>query len=234
MKALKISIILFISFIITIVISFFLYTSFIDKLDLQIPEKTDFTHPSKLLIKYEVFISGIILRPLYYNFVQQMHLTGNENILDFGSGSGGEAVHLAEMIKNKNGRLTCLDISPVWLRVVKERLSNYNNIDFIEGDITTKKIPDNYFDVIIVRLVLHDIPKDKRKPIINVFHNILKPGGSVHVYEPMGEGHALDEAELRSLFTTAGFKERYFSRNFSFVIIPPHSMGMAAYGKKER
>jgi ubiquinone/menaquinone biosynthesis C-methylase UbiE len=232
MKTLKTLVILFSSFIAAITITFFIYTSFVDKLKLQIPEKTDFIHPSKLLIKYEVFVSGIILRPLYYNFVQQLNLTGGETILDFGSGAGGEAIHLADSIQNKNGKLTCLDISPTWLQVVKHRLSNYKDIDFIDGDITTKKIPDNSFDVIIVRLVLHDIPENQRKPVINQLYSILKPGGSVHIQEPIGTGHAIDEAVMRSLFKNAGFKERYFNRSFSFAMIPPHSMGMAAYDKK--
>jgi ubiquinone/menaquinone biosynthesis C-methylase UbiE len=232
MKTLKTLGILFLSLITAIIIIFFIYTSFVDKLNLQIPEKTDFIHPSQLVIKYEVFISGIILRPLYHNFIQQLNLTGDENILDFGSGAGGEAIHLADIIQNKNGKLTCLDISPTWLQVVKHRLSNHENIDFIEGDITTKKIPPNSFDVIIVRLVLHDIPENQRKPIINQLYFILKPNGSVHIQEPIGTGHAIDETEMRSLFKNAGFKERYFNRSFSFAMIPPHTMGMAAYDKK--
>jgi ubiquinone/menaquinone biosynthesis C-methylase UbiE len=231
MKTLKIAGILFVSFLVSIIIIFFLYTSFIDTLDLQVPEKTDFIHPSKLLIKYEVFISGIVLRPQYNNFVQRLKLTGNENILDFGSGSGGEAIHLAEMIQNKNGRLTCLDISSTWLTVVKHRLSAFKNIYYIEGEITKKQIPKNSFDVIVLRLVLHDIPKDQRKQVINYFYTILKPNGSVYIYEPLGKGHAMDEAEMRSLFIHAGFKERYLHRSFSFVMIPPHSMGMGAYDK---
>ena len=232
MKTLKIITMLFLSFIVSIFIIFLLYTSFIDKLNIHVPEKTDFIHPSKLLIKHEVFISGIILRPFYYNFVQQLKLSGNENILDFGSGSGGEAIHLAKIIQDKNGRLTCLDISPTWLQVVKYRLSDYKNIDFIEGDITTKKIPHNSFDAIVLRLVLHDIPKEQRKSIINSLYSILKPDGTLHIYEPISGDHAIDETEMRSLFKNAGFKERYFKQSYSLVMILPRSMGLAAYDKK--
>lgn len=232
MKALKITGILLLLFISALLILFFSYTSFVDNLDIRIPEKTDFIHPSKPLIKYEVFISGILMRPAYHDFVRDLKLTGNENILDFGSGSGGEAIHLAELIQNKNGRLTCLDISPSWLKVVRHRLSSYKNIDFIEGDITAQKIPGNTFDAIVVRLVLHDIPRDRRRPIVNNFHAILKPGGSVHICEPVTGGHAIDETEMRTLFKSAGFNERYYNRNLSFIMLPPRTMAMAVYERK--
>ncbi|HPL15077.1 MAG TPA: class I SAM-dependent methyltransferase [Spirochaetota bacterium] len=232
MRILKTTGILLLSLLSALFILFYVYTSFVDHLDVPNPEKTDFMHPSKLLMKYEVFISGILMRPSYCNFVRDLKLTGNEKILDFGSGAGGEAVHLAKLIRNKNGRLTCLDISPSWLQVVRYRLSGYNNIDFIEGDITEQKLPGNTFDTIVVRLVLHDIPKDRRRPIINNFHAVLKPGGSVYIYEPVTGGHAIDETEMRSHFTGAGFTERYFNRVFSFVMVPPCTMAMAAYDKK--
>ncbi|HPV42766.1 MAG TPA: class I SAM-dependent methyltransferase [Spirochaetota bacterium] len=233
MKVLKIAGMLLLFALSALLVIFFTYTSFVDNLNIRIPEKHDFIHPSKLLIKYEIFISGILMRPAYHNFVRNLKLTGNENILDFGSGSGGEAIHLAELIKDKKGRLTCLDISPSWLQVVKYRLTDYENIDFIEGDITAQKIPGNTFDAVVVRLVLHDIPEDRRQPIINYFHAILKPGGSVYIYEPVDGGHAIDEKDMRSLFKRAGFGERYFNRFFSFVMIPPCTMAMAAYDKKK-
>jgi ubiquinone/menaquinone biosynthesis C-methylase UbiE len=231
MKTFKIFVIILIVLLATMTIVFKTSTSFVDGLRIDVPEKTDFIHPSKLLVKYEAFISGTVLRPVYRNFIERLNLTGNEKILDFGSGSGGEAIHVAEKIRDKNGSLTCLDISHTWLEVVKYRLSNYKNIDYIEGDIVKKNIPENSYDVIILRLVLHDIPADIRKPIIATFHKILKPGGALYILEPLGTGHAIDENEMRSLFKNAGFKERYFKKYYSLVMVLPHAMGEAAYDK---
>ncbi len=228
-KVLKITGIMIISIVLSIAIFFFSYTSFVDTLNIQVPEKTDFIHPSRLLIKYEVFISGTVLRPAYLGFIRNLNLSGNEKILDFGSGAGGEAIHLAEIIKNKNGTLTCIDISHSWLEVVKYKLSNHKNIHFIEGDIVKYAVANNSFDTIIIRLVLHDIPRDQRKSIIHKFHDILKPGGSIYIFEPLGKDHAIDEAEMRTLFRNAGFKERHFNRSYSFVML--HLMGEAAYDK---
>lgn len=231
MKLLKIAGVAFISFTIILIAIFFLYTSFVDKLDISYPEKSNFIHPSKLLIKYEVFISGIVLRPSYKSFVNKLNLSGNESILDFGSGAGGEAIHIAKFIQNKNGKLTCMDISHSWLEVVKYRLSDYKNIDTIEGDITKLNITQNSFDVIVLRLVLHDIPNEQRKSVIKIFYNILKKNGIIYIYEPITTNHSINETEMRSLFKNAHFYEKYFKHNFSFVMIPPRTMGEAVYVK---
>ena len=231
MKTQKVILITVLLIIASTAILFCHYTSFIDKLEIDKPAETDFIHPSELLIKYEVFVSGTILRPAYHNFVKSLNLTGNEKILDFGPGAGGEAVHLAEVLRDRKGSLTCLDISHTWLEVVKYRLSGYRNIEYIKGDIVNINIPVDSYDVIVMRLVLHDIPVDQRNPVISKLYRILKPGGSLFIYEPITTSHSIDENQMKVLFTNAGFNEKYFKKNFTFEMIPPRTMGMAAYDK---
>ena len=51
---------------------------------------------------------------IYTKYIKTLGLSGNENILDFGSGSGAGSKHLAKMIQGKDGTLTCLDTSIYW------------------------------------------------------------------------------------------------------------------------
>jgi len=229
MSAIKVSLLSICALIVITIVLFFYSTSFVGRLNISYPEKTDFIHPSKMLVRYETFVASTILRPAYAGFVRSMNLTGNERILDFGSGAGGEALFLAKAIQGKKGTLTCLDISPAWLEVVKYRLAEYQKVFYMQGDITRLDIPAGSFDVIVVRLVLHDINRDQRKAVIAAFGKILATGGTVHILEPLGTGHGIDENEMRSLFKEALFKERFFQKNFSFVMFPPRTMGRAIY-----
>lgn len=64
---------------------------------------------------------------IYTKYIKTLGLSGNENILDFGSGSGAGSKHLAKLIQDKEGSLTCLDTSIYWTSVAKRRLRHYKN-----------------------------------------------------------------------------------------------------------
>ena len=62
-----------------------------------------------------------------------MNLSGHEHVLDFGSGAGPSASYIAIKLSKGDGELTCLDISPTWITVIKARLADYKNINFIQN-----------------------------------------------------------------------------------------------------
>ncbi|BAK97541.1 putative methyltransferase [Oscillibacter valericigenes Sjm18-20] len=142
---------------------------------------------------------------IYTNYIKTLGLSGNENILDFGSGSGAGSKHLAKLIQNKNGSLTCLDTSIYWTSVAKRRLHHYKNITFYTDLITELHLFDNSFDIIYIHYTLHDVPQAQRTGIIEEFHRIIKPSGRLCIKEPQRANDGMPVEEIEELMSEAGF-----------------------------
>lgn len=211
---------------------FMSYTAFIGDIDFTRDEAGTYQRPSRALMRWEVFVTGSIMRPFYGSYIRGLGLKGNESVLDFGSGTGGEAIHLAPILATGGGKLACLDLYHSFLDVVRHRLKEYRNVTYLHGDITTLKLPAESYDAVVMRLVVHDIPKDLRPAVVKELFRVLKRGGTVYLLEPVGTGHAIDEKELRSLFTAAGLTERYFRPGHPLTMFPPRDMGEGAYDKR--
>jgi SAM-dependent methyltransferase len=156
----------------------------------------------------EVFLTrlfGTLGSSVYRDYVRRLGLKGNERVLDFGSGSGVCSRHLAQALQ-RGGYLTCVDISPVWVRVCQRTLRRYSNVDYHLGPVDTLPIPDHGYDAVFIHFVLHDIPAADRPAIMRCLAAKPANGGRVFVREPYGpEGIAVDE--LRVLMTSAGLRE---------------------------
>jgi 2-polyprenyl-3-methyl-5-hydroxy-6-metoxy-1,4-benzoquinol methylase len=101
-----------------------------------------------------------------------------KKVLDFGCGSGVLSYLLA-----KNGyEVTSSDIEFSPLKLVKEKIDFPPNISFIEGDIITKDLPDNSFDIICAMDVLEHI--DNLSDYIKLFKRLLTPDGIIIVSGP--------------------------------------------------
>jgi ubiquinone/menaquinone biosynthesis C-methylase UbiE len=181
-------------------------------------ERGDITNPSGFNVWFHTFTSRTISRSFYQSYVEGLNLKGNERVLDFGSGSGAEAVHIAEILSRKGGRLTCLDISPAWLESARKRLAGWNNVDFILGDITQLEIPEGSFDIIVVHFVLHDIDGNSRAGVVRALARVLRSGGTLFIREPEKEGHGMPADEIRLLMAAAELREESVKRTKSFFI----------------
>ena len=162
-----------------------------------------FHEPSSL----EVFITvamGRLIGFFYKDYVDRLGLEGNERVLDFGSGSGNPARYLAPKLLRGGGRLTCVDISRVWMRVAQKRLKKYPNVEFKPGEISTLDIPDASHDVVFIHFVLHDIDAHERPDIVKHLARILVDGGKVFVREPL---RFITQDEVRQLMQQNGLAE---------------------------
>lgn len=81
-------------------------------------------------------------------------------ILDLGCGTGNITQKIME--KFPNAQVTCLDLSENMIEIAKNKLSSYENIEYIIGDFTKTEMTEKY-DAIVSSLALHHIPNDKEK-----------------------------------------------------------------------
>ena len=199
------------------------YSSFVDNLDIdKSPDEKNlnYTTPSKREIKLNVFATCYLMAPSYKNYINKMNLSGHEHVLDFGSGAGPSASYIANKLSKGDGELTCLDISPTWMTVIKARLADYNNINFILGDITQLEIEEGIFDKILIHFVLHDIDQNIRNAVISNLATTLKTGGKIYIREPSSDQHGMPSKEIQQLMRDNNLEEIQMLSGRMIAVIP--------------
>jgi len=173
--------------------------------------------PGRLdVLAMRVVLNGL-LSPLYGSYVGQMGLRGDERVLDYGSGSGAAARHLAARLRPP-GRLTCVDISARLQWALRGVLRAYPEVELRLGDVRTLGLPGASFDVVLVHWMLHDVPPWDRPAIVVELARLLRPGGRLFVREPTGERHGMPAAEARALLAAAGLSETLGKESRALVL----------------
>jgi ubiquinone/menaquinone biosynthesis C-methylase UbiE len=150
--------------------------------------------------------TNLLLSPLYRGFVDEMGLRGDERVLDYGSGSGAAARHLARRLE-RAGHLTCVDVSARWQGVLRRVLRAHPAVEFRLGDVRTMELPAASYDVVLVHWMLHDVPPWDRPSILEELARLLRPGGRLFSREPTSSRHGMPAAEVRRLLAAAGLTE---------------------------
>jgi len=170
----------------------------------------DYTNPPDWLVKVERVVNNRLWSLSYGSYVRSLRLKGSERVLDFGSGSGAAAIHLARALSAGGGRLTCLDISEKWLECVRVELAAFSNVDFVLGDIFSGALESGVYDVVFVHFVLHDIAPAARAEVVKALAARLKPDGQIYLREPLRMGFGLQPEEVRLHMQDAGLGQESF------------------------
>lgn len=160
--------------------------------------------PSRGEILVANFILKTFLRPTYSRFVKDLDLTGNENVMDFGSGPGVMSRMIA--IRLNDGHLTCVDASQNWIEVARRNLDGLQNVEFELGRISDISFPSP-FDVIVIHYVLHEVPRHQRESIVKALAGNLEANGKFIIMEPTKDSHGMPSAEIKELMKSAGLAE---------------------------
>jgi 2-polyprenyl-3-methyl-5-hydroxy-6-metoxy-1,4-benzoquinol methylase len=106
------------------------------------------------------------------------------SVLEIGCGVGTETKLLGEFL-NK-GKLYSYDIAPENIRIAKESLSGFRNVELDVAD-ATKLILDEVFDVIIMPDVIEHIPLELHARMFQNMSKMLKPDGFIFIHIPNPE-----------------------------------------------
>lgn len=120
----------------------------------------------KTIPKYDEMIQALV------NAIPEKE---NLRILDLGCGTG----NITQKVKERfpDAKITCLDISDKMIEVAKEKLAEYDNIEFVLGDFTIVDIIDDY-DAIISSLALHHIKDENdKRAMYQCIYDSLKQDG---------------------------------------------------------
>ena len=163
-----------------------------------------FDEPTKAFARRFSLMGFFFGRFLYRKLLKNLNLTGQESILDFGSGVGTLAKIILRKIQPK-GHYTCLDVSEVLTDEAKRKLRRFENVDFIVSDVRNSNLKANTYDLIVSSWVIHHVPEDVRLESMKYLHKILKPEGRALIQEFSGDSHGMPEEKIMKLFDDAGF-----------------------------
>ncbi len=182
-----------------------------------------FSLATKLVETANILTQGLKDTHVYKNYIYSLDIKPDYSVLDFGTGLGNEAVHIAERLSD-TGHLTCLDIDKLSLDITKKRLEDYKNVSLICGDIRQTDIPENSYDAIIIYYVLHCIDNEILESTNKKLFYVLKNGGRLYLREPLPtslghNNHLLSIGKIDTLMTKSGFKKvnTYISDNIDGV-----------------
>ena len=99
------------------------------------------------------------------------------------------------------------EISEKWNEVARKKLKRYPNTDFYCGMIYELDMKENYYDKVVIHVVLHDVAQEKREAVVKAMVKRLKKKGKIILREPIKADHGMPENEIRELMKKAGMTE---------------------------
>jgi ubiquinone/menaquinone biosynthesis C-methylase UbiE len=116
-------------------------------------------------------------------------LTGDERALDAGTGAGALALALAPLVREVVG----VDLVPELLEQAR-RLNTFENVSFVEGDVTQLPFERASFDFAGTLRTLHHVPRPE--VAMGELVRVTRPGGTVLVVDQIAPNDPLLAFEL--------------------------------------
>lgn len=104
-------------------------------------------------------------------------------VLEVCIGTGTNSIIIAD--NRRNTEIVGIDLSKEMLALAKEKIEKrgITNIKTIVMDATNMNFDDNYFDVVLISLVLHEVDDSIRHKIMREAKRVLKNNGKIIIVE---------------------------------------------------
>ncbi len=125
---------------------------------------------------YDLFFSSI-LRFSEGRVLELAKIKPGDAVLDVGCGPGSLSVRAKKLV-GVTGKVAGIDASPEMIAAARRKVVKSGlEVDFQVGLIEKLPFPDNSFDVVMSRLVIHHLPGDLKLKGFAEMKRVLKPGG---------------------------------------------------------
>jgi trans-aconitate methyltransferase len=161
------------------------------------------------------------------SLLDELHLRGNEMILDVGCGDGKITAEIASRVKN--GSAVGIDLSPEMIRFAQERFPSRtnSNLTFLAQNAEQLSVRGP-FDVIFSSFALQWVANFE--VFMNGVRKIVKPNGSLAWTIPLGISEALEDA-IQDVSNSISWKSYFaqFSPGWHFREIEEYQKFVEAY-----
>lgn len=123
---------------------------------------------------------------LYKRFIKRaihdIAINPEDQILDFGCGTGRNAKLMCGYL-NEKGHITGLDISEHMEKQFNRKFKDDSRVKFINQRIDVPFNLQKTYDKVFISFVIHGLPHEIRKTVVQNAFNHLKPGGRFHILD---------------------------------------------------
>lgn len=106
------------------------------------------------------------------------------HFLDVGCGTGWAVGQVAKLVNDK-GLFYGVDLSPRMIEKAKSNFSGRGNLYFIQANVESIPLDDDFFDILICTNSFHHYPNPKRA--LEEMHRLLKEGGKIYILDPVAD-----------------------------------------------
>jgi ubiquinone/menaquinone biosynthesis C-methylase UbiE len=156
------------------------------------------------------------LRQAYHGALRSHLSQEPRRILDVGCSVGMSTFAL--QTEFPGAAVTGLDLSPYFLAIAHDRQQRVadapQTITWVHAAAEATGLPDNYFDLVSVCLVCHELPQEATRQMLRELHRILAPGGTLSLMDmnPQSPIYArMPPYILTLLKSTEPYLDEYFS-----------------------
>ena len=129
-----------------------------------------------------------------------------KRILEVGTSHGSTTIALRERFDDKDIEVWGLDVAAPQVRYAHNRAQKMgHDIKFVQRLAEDTGFPDNYFDIIAINLLFHEVPSSITRKIIPELSRITRPGG-VWVGDASTQGGPRQGTILQKARTWAGHR----------------------------
>jgi len=114
--------------------------------------------------------------------VKEMDIRKDDHVLDLGCGTGKNAGLIAEYLGHM-GKVTGIDVSEVMQDQFQKKHGQNEQMEFILQRIDVPFDLGRKYDKVLISFVIHGLPHDFRKTLIENARKHLKPGGKLIILD---------------------------------------------------
>ena len=142
-----------------------------------------YLHPKALKFFEREWMVNLILwgnmNRLTQAVLDDLEVEPRSRVLQIACVYGDFSNRLARHLGRNGSRLDIVDVAPIQLDNVREKLAGHDNVGFHHQDSTALRFPAATFDETVVFFLLHEQPEDARRKTIEQAMRVTRPGGRV-------------------------------------------------------
>jgi ubiquinone/menaquinone biosynthesis C-methylase UbiE len=142
-----------------------------------------YLHPKSFWFFEREWVVNLILwgnmKKLTNAVLDDLNLQPNSSVLQVACVYGDFSNRLASHLCKTQSRLNVVDVAPIQIRNIKEKLKDHDNVSVHHQDSTALTFPDNSLDETIVFFLLHEQPEHARRKTVAEAIRVTRSGGRV-------------------------------------------------------
>ena len=142
-----------------------------------------YLHPKALKLFEREWMVNLILwgnmNKLTQAVIGDMQVAEGSRLLQVACVYGDFSNKLARHLDQSGSKLDIVDVAPIQIENVREKLKDNHNVGVHLQDSTEMHFPDGSYDETVVFFLLHEQPEEARRKTIEEAIRVTKPGGKV-------------------------------------------------------